>query len=140
MNSSIPSSPRQERIKQLESSIRQKADTKYFETAVSQLLVAGIPENEFQGISTFRELYKHLDKNPNEDIHTLFIEWLLESREPSQEDRVLSNMRNTRNSSRILLLGNADSDPAYQTLHSLAEAIWDYPNPYSEEDEHTEEM
>jgi len=130
---------RQERILKLQQSIRRKDDEAFLAYSITELKKVGIPDEEFQGISTYKELHQKFNRHTNEDYATAFIEFTLQKRNPSTLIRVLQNIENTKNS-RARFLEEVNSDPAYQCIEELYEAIWDNPGVYAQEDESTEEM
>lgn len=133
---------RQERIVELERNISGKIEQEKLNNLVKSLLEKGVPDSELMGIKTFEELHARFNKHPRIEYEYAFIEataeYVMRNYGLSVPQRVLLNIVTTREAvSQIgedissdpdylkFCVSRIKSDPAYQALTLLWEAIYD---------------
>ena len=109
---------RQERIKDLEWFISRREDDRELRDAIVELKVLGISWDLFDNIFAFDELYSRFSEYEDSKIQSIFMDWM---------DAYMANIEKTRNSGRVLLMGEDVELVTARTLENLQKVIWNYP-------------
>ncbi len=137
---------RHQRIDELEWVICRREDDRELWDNIIELQVLWIPEDMFDNIFYFDELYSRFSEHSDTEIRLIFMTWVNVHLKTSHDNSisiprmVLANIEKTRNSERVLLMGDMESDNAYKILEDLQKAIWNNPSALVGHDEDTQSM